>query len=84
MMLLELGFINEKQNEDIEMAAELFSHIQPEKQDDQPSIKPKNLLTILTAVLNFELSWMLTSSSSKDHVGTFSDEGDYKLTPKEI
>jgi len=27
MVLLELGFINEKQNEDIEMAAELFGHI---------------------------------------------------------
>jgi len=25
MVLLELGFINEKQNEDIEMAAELIS-----------------------------------------------------------
>ena len=86
MVLLELGFVNEKQNEDIEMAAELITQIQADKESEAPSIKLENLLTILTAVLNFELTHMLTKESSKDpeQIGTFNEDGDYKVSPKEV
>jgi hypothetical protein len=49
-------------------------------------IKLENLLTILTAVLNFELSHMLTKESSKDpeQIGSFNEDGDYKVSPKEV
>ena len=53
LMLFELGFINEKQNEEIELAAELLDYIKHQEEDKEPEIKLQDMKTILTAVMNF-------------------------------
>ena len=39
LMLFELGFINEKQNEEIELAAELLDCIKHQEEDKEPEIR---------------------------------------------
>lgn len=53
LMLFELGFINEKSNEDVEMAAELLGYIKHEEEEKEPEIRVQDLKVILTAVMNF-------------------------------
>lgn len=78
LMLFELGFINEKQNEEVEMAAELLDYIKHEEEGKEPSIKLEDMKTLLTAVMNFQFDWMLADESSQEK------EADFKLTPREI
>lgn len=78
-MLTELGFIDEKSNEDIEMATELVTIVGFER-----PIKVNNLKTVLTAVLNFEFEWMLCSKSNKERTGTFDDDDNIKFSSKEV
>lgn len=60
--------------------------MQADKQSDTPALKLDNLLTVLTAVLNFEFGHMLAAQPSKDpdQIGTFTEAGEYKVTSKEI
>lgn len=85
--MFELGFINEKSNEDVDLGTEVISFIKTLKDTDtEHQVKFQDLKTILTAILNFEFDWMLCSEASKDasRIGSFDADGNYKLTSREI
>lgn len=87
LIMFELGFINEKSNDDVELGSEVVSYVKQTLQDGSESqINLQDLKTILSAVLNFEFDWMLSANTAQDgkKTGGFDKNGRYKVTPKAI